>query len=69
MLYKPRLRTGKKHMAISYYKLRECAAADIFNPINVCTTVKRYAMLTEGMLVSTLGSLSDTSYVVDCGES
>ena len=29
----------KKHVAISYHKLRESAAARIVNPLKVCTTV------------------------------
>ena len=58
----------KKHVHISYYKLQECAAAGIVNPIKVCTTVNRTDIFTEGVLVGTLGSLSDASYVVDWGD-
>ena len=58
-----------EHVAISYYKLRECAAAGIVNTIKVCTTVNRADIFTEGVSVVTLGSLSDASYVVDWGES
>ena len=34
-----------KHVAISYHKLRESAAASIVNPIKVCTTVHRSDIL------------------------
>ena len=59
----------KNYVAISYYKLRECAAAYIVNPIKVCTTVNRADIFTEGVPVGTLGSFSDASYVVHWGES
>ena len=58
-----------KHVAISYHKLRESAAASIVNPIKVCTTVNRADIFTEGVPVGNMGSLSDTSYVVGWGES
>ena len=59
----------KKHVAISYHKLRECAAAKIVNPIKVCTTVNRANIFTKGVSVGTLGGLSDALYGVDWGES
>ena len=59
----------KKHVAISFHKLRECAAAGIVNLIKVCTTVNRSDILTKGTSAGTLGSLSDASpwnaHVVD----
>ena len=58
----------KKHVHISYYKLQECAAAGIVNPIKVCTTVNRVNIFTKGVSVGNMGSLSDASYVVDWGE-
>ena len=58
----------KKHVAISYQKLREIAAAGIVNPLKVCTTVNRADILTKDVLAGTLGSLYDASYVVDWGE-
>ena len=55
----------KKHVAISFHKLRECTAARIFNLIKVCTTVNRSDILTKGTPAGTLGKLSDASYGVD----
>ena len=52
----------KKHVAISFHKLRYCAAAVIVNLIKVCTTVNRADILTKGTTAGTLGSLSDASY-------
>ena len=52
----------KKHVAISFHKLRECATAGIVNLIKVCTTVNRSDILTKGTSAGTLGSLSDASY-------
>ena len=59
----------KKHVEISYHKFWECVAAGIVNPIKVCTAVNRSNIFTKGVLVGTLGSLSDASYGVDWGES
>ena len=64
----PDLELNKKHVAVSYYKLRESAAAGIVNPIKVCTTVNRADIFTKGVSVGTLGSLSDASYGVNLGE-
>ena len=47
----------KKHVAISFFKLRECAAAGIVNLIKVRTTVNRSNILTKGSSARTLGSL------------
>ena len=58
----------KKHVAISYHKLRESAAAGIVNSIKVCTTVNRANIFTKGASAGTLGSLSDASYGEDWGE-
>ena len=58
----------KKHVAISFHKLRECAAAIIVNLIKVCTTVNRVNILTKGTSAGTLGSLSDASYGEDWGK-
>ena len=58
----------KKHVSISYHKLREIAAAGIVNPIKVCTTVNRADIFTKGTLVGTLSSFSDASYGVNWGE-
>ena len=58
----------KKHVAISYHKLRESAAAGIVNPLKVCTTVNRADILTRGVLAGTLDSLSGASYGVEWGE-
>ena len=52
----------KKHVAISYHKLRECAAAGIVNPIKVCTTVNRADIFMKGVSVVILGNFSDASY-------
>ena len=52
----------KKHVAISFHKLRECAAAIILSLNKVCTTVNRSDILTKGTPARTLGSLSDASY-------
>ena len=60
----PYLELKKKHVAISYHKLRDCAVAEIFNPIKVCTTVNPANIFTKGVPLGTLGSLSDTSYGV-----
>ena len=49
----------KKHVAISYHKLQESAAAGIVIPLRVFTTVNRADILTKGVLVGTLGSLSN----------
>ena len=57
----------KKHVVITYHKLRESAAARIVNPFKVCTTVNRYDILTKGVLAVTMGSFSDDSYGVDWG--
>ena len=35
----PESELKKKHVVISYHKLRESAAARIVNPLKVCTTV------------------------------
>ena len=59
----------KKHVVISYHKLRECAAVGIFNPIKFCTRVNRADIFMKGVPVGTLGSLSDISYGVSWGES
>ena len=56
------------HVAISYHKLRECAAAGIVNPIKVYPAVNRADIFTKGVSVDTLDSLSDASYLVDWGE-
>ena len=58
----------KKHVAISFHKLRECAAAGIVNLIKVCTTVNRSDILTKRSPAGTLGILSDESYGGDWGE-
>ena len=58
----------KKHVAISFHKLQECAAAVIVNLIKVCTTVNRADILTKGTSARTLVSLSDASYRGDWGE-
>ena len=58
----------KKHVAISYHKLVESPAAGIVNPLKVCTTVNRAEILTKGVSVGMLGSLSDASYGVDWGD-
>ena len=49
----------KNHVAISFHKLRECAAVLIVNPIKVCTTVNRADIFTKGTSSGTLGSFSD----------
>ena len=54
----PDLELKKKHVAISFHKLRECAAAGIINLIKVCTMVNRADILTKGTSAGTLGSLS-----------
>jgi len=54
----------KKHVAISFHKLRECTAARIVNLIKVDTTVNRSDILTKGTPAGTLGKLSDASYGV-----
>ena len=59
----------KKHVAISYYRLWECAAAVIVNTIKVFTAVNRAEIFTKGVLVGTLSSSSDASYGVEWGES
>ena len=58
----------KKHVAISYHKLQESAAAGIVNPIKVCTTVNRASIFTKGTSEGTLGSLSDASFGGNWGE-
>ena len=58
----------KKHVAISYHKLQESAAAKIVNPLKVCTTVNRADILTKGVSAGTLGSFSDASYGVYWGD-
>ena len=63
----PELELKKKHVAISYHKLRECTAAGIFNPIKIYTMVNQAEVFTKCVLVGTLGSLSDASYVVEWG--
>ena len=50
---------NKKHVAILFHKLHECAAAGIVNLIKVCTTVNISDILTKGTPAGTLGSLSD----------
>ena len=55
----------KKHVAISFHKLRECSDAGILNLIKVCTTVNRSDILTKGTPAGTLGSLLDASYGVN----
>ena len=55
----------KKHVVISYHKLRESAAAGIVNPLKVCTTVNLADILIKGVSAGTLGSLYDESYGVD----
>ena len=62
------LELKKKHLAISYHKFHESAAAGIFNPLKFCTTVNRADILTEGVSAGTLGSLSNASYGVDWGD-
>ena len=64
----PDLELKKKHVAISYHKLRESAAAEIVNPLNVCATVKQSDILTKGVSAGKLCSLSHASYEVDWGE-
>ena len=54
----------KKHVAISYHKLWECAAAGIVNLIKVCTEVNQSDIFNNGVSVGTLSSLSNASYVV-----
>ena len=54
-----------KHVAISYHKLGEIAAAKIVNCLKVCTTVNQADILTKGVLAGTLRSLSDASNGVD----
>ena len=49
----------KKHMVISYHKLQKSGAARIVNPLKVCATANQSYILTKGVLVGTLGSLSD----------
>ena len=58
----------KKHVAISYHKLQESAAAGIFKPLKVFTAVNRSDILTKGVSEATLGSFSDASYGVYWGE-
>ena len=58
----------KKHVDISYHKLRESAAVRIFNPIKVCMTVNIFDIFTKGVSAGTLGSLYDTSHGVNWGE-
>ena len=55
----------KKHVAISFHKLRECAAARIVSLIKVCMTVNISDILTKGTPARTMGSLSDASYGVN----
>ena len=61
----PDYELNKKHVAISFHKLRECAAAGIVSLIKVCTTVNRSDILTKGTPAGNLGSLSDASYGVN----
>ena len=58
----------KNHVAISYHKLRDSAAAGIVNPIKVCTTFNRAEIFTKCVSVGTLGNFSDSSYGVNWGE-
>ena len=55
----------QKHVAISYHKLRNSAAARILNPLKVCTTVNRDDILTRGVSAGTLDIFSDASYGFD----
>ena len=64
----PESELKKKHVAISYHKLWESAAAGIFIPIKVCMTFNRSDILTKGASFGTLGSFSDASYGVDWGD-
>ena len=59
----------KKHVAILYHKLWKSAAAGIFIPIKVCTTVNRSKIMAKSTLVVIQGSFSDASYWVNCRES
>ena len=61
----PDSKLKKNHVAISFHKLRECAAAGIVGLIKVCMTVNRSDILTKGTPAGTLGSLSDASYGVN----
>ena len=61
----PDFELKKKHVAISFHKLRECTAAKIVNLIKVCKTDNRSDILTKGTPEGTLGKLSDASYGVD----
>ena len=63
----PDSKLNKKHVAISYHKIQESAAARIVNPIKVCVTVNRAGIFPKGVSVGTLSSLSDTSYGVNWG--
>ena len=64
----PYLEMKKKHVAISYHKLREYAAARIVNPIKVCSAFNQTEIFTKVVLVGTLVSLSDALYGVDWGD-
>jgi len=45
----PESKLNKKHVAIAYHKLRECAAAGIINPVKVHTSVNRADILTKAL--------------------
>ena len=64
----PDLELKKKHVAISYHKLRESAVAGIINSLKICTVVNQSDILTKGVLAGTLDSLSGASYGVEWGE-
>ena len=57
-----------KYVDIYYQKFQESVADGIVNTLKVCTTVNRADILTNGVYVGTLVSLSDESYRVDWGD-
>ena len=57
----------KKHVEISYKKLRESAAAGIVNYIKVCMAVNQFNILTNSKLAGTMGIFSNASYEVNWG--
>ena len=64
----PESELKKKHVAISYHQLRECAATGTVNPIKVRMTVNRDDIFTKGVSIGTLSILYGTSYGVGWGE-
>ena len=54
----------KIHVTISYDKLRESAESGIIIPIKVCTTVNQSRILDKSVLTVTMGSFTNSSYVV-----